>query len=91
MALFDRIKQQREKLKGLSPKEKAGYFVEYYKWHVIIIVALAIWVGITIYQAVTTPDVYLCGARSPTLQADSLPAEPPWKPKNPGMGSLSLL
>ena len=29
--------------------------------------------------------------RSPALQADSLPAEPPGKPKNPGMGSLSLL
>ena len=29
--------------------------------------------------------------RSPTLQEDSLPAEPSGKPKNPGVGSLSLL
>ena len=29
--------------------------------------------------------------RSPTLQADSLPAEPPGKPNNTGVGSLSLL
>ena len=29
--------------------------------------------------------------RSPTLQVDSLPAEPQGKPKNIGMGSLSLL
>ena len=29
--------------------------------------------------------------RSPTLQADSLAAELPRKPKNPGVGSLSLL
>ena len=29
--------------------------------------------------------------RSPTLQADYLPAEPPGKPKNTGVGSLSLL
>ena len=29
--------------------------------------------------------------RSPTLQADSLPAEPPGKPKNTVVGSLSLL
>ena len=29
--------------------------------------------------------------RSPALQADSLPAEPPGKPKNTEMGSLSLL
>ena len=29
--------------------------------------------------------------RSPTWEADSLPAEPPGKPKNTGMGSLSFL
>ena len=29
--------------------------------------------------------------RSPTLQADSLPAQPQEKPKNTGVGSLSLL
>ena len=29
--------------------------------------------------------------RSPALQADFLPAEPPGKPKNTGVGSLSLL
>ena len=29
--------------------------------------------------------------RSPTLQADSLPAEPQGKPKNTEVGSLSLL
>ena len=29
--------------------------------------------------------------RSPTLQADSLPAEPPGKPKNTGVGSLPFL
>ena len=29
-------------------------------------------------------------SRSPTFQADSLPAEPQWKPKSTGVGSLSL-
>ena len=29
--------------------------------------------------------------RSPTLEADSLPAEPQGKPENTGVGSLSLL
>jgi len=29
--------------------------------------------------------------RSPTLQVDSVPSEPPGKPKNTGMGRLSLL
>ena len=28
---------------------------------------------------------------SPTLQADTLPSEPPGKPKDTGVGSLSLL
>ena len=31
------------------------------------------------------------GPKSPALQVDSLPAEPPGKPKNTGVGSLSLL
>ena len=30
-------------------------------------------------------------SRSPALRADSLPAEPQWKPKDTGVGSLSLL
>ena len=30
------------------------------------------------------------GTQSPTLQADSSPAEPPGKPKNTGIGSLAL-
>ena len=29
--------------------------------------------------------------RSPTLQVDSLPAEPQWKPKNTGVGTLYFL
>ena len=37
---------------------------------------------------IPTPGIEL---RSPTLQADSLPAEPQGKPKKTGMGSLSVL
>ena len=29
--------------------------------------------------------------RSPTLPENSLPSKPPWKPKNTGVGSLSIL
>jgi len=39
-------------------------------------------------QDLPNPGVKL---RSSTLQADSLPSEPPGKPKNNGVGSLSLL
>ena len=45
------------------------------------------------WVALPSPGDFPCPGiepRSPTLQADSLPAEPPGKPKNTGMGSLSL-
>ena len=44
-------------------------------------------------QPFPSPDLSNLGIepRSPALQVDSLPAEPPWKPKNTGVGSLSLL
>ena len=35
------------------------------------------------YQSLPNPGIE---PRSPTLQADSLPAEPPGKPKNTGVG-----
>ena len=38
--------------------------------------------------ALTNPGII---PRSPALEADPLPAEPPGKPKNPEVGSLSLL
>ena len=40
------------------------------------------------WVAIPNPEIK---PKSPTLQADSLPAEPPGKPKNIGVGSLSLL
>ena len=40
------------------------------------------------YTCIPNPGIE---PRSPTLQADSLPAEPQGKPRNTGMGSLSLL
>ena len=42
------------------------------------------------YTGVSSPNPGI-EPRSPTLQADSLPAELPEKPKNTGVGSLSLL
>ena len=42
------------------------------------------WVAMPSFRGSSQP-------RSPTLQVDSLPSEPPGKPKNTGAGSLSLL
>ena len=45
------------------------------------------WVAIPISGDLPNPGIE---PRSPTLQEDSLPAEPPGKPKNTGVGSLSF-
>ena len=46
------------------------------------------WVPISFSRGSSNPGIE---PRSPTLQSDCLPAEPPGKPKNTAVGSLSLL
>ena len=46
------------------------------------------WVAVPFSRGSSQPVIQ---PRSPTLQVGSLPAEPPGKPKNTGVGSLSLL
>ena len=46
------------------------------------------WVAMPSSRDLPNPGVE---SRSPALQADSLPSGPPRKPKNTGLGSLSLL
>ena len=48
------------------------------------------WIGYLLPSPGDLPNLGI-NSRSPTLQADSLPAEPAGKPKNTGVGSLSLL
>ena len=47
------------------------------------------WSGLSFPSPGDLPDPGI-EPRSPALQADSLQAEPQWKPKNTGVGSLSL-
>ena len=46
------------------------------------------WVDTPFFRDLPNPGIK---PRSPTLQVDSLPSKPPGKPKNTGVGSLSLL
>ena len=46
------------------------------------------WVAMPSSRGPSSPGIE---PKSPTLQADSLPSEPPGKPKNTGVSSLSLL
>ena len=46
------------------------------------------WVAMSSSRGSSQPGIE---SRSPVLKADSLPSEPPGKPKNTGVGSISLL
>ena len=56
--------------------------------HGILQARILEWVAIPFSRDLPGPGIK---PRSPALQADSLPAEPPGKPKDTGVGSLSLL
>ena len=59
-----------------------------YTVHGILQARILEWVAVPFSRDLPNPGIQ---PRSPTLQADSLPTEPPGKPKNTGVGNLSLL
>ena len=59
-----------------------------YTVHEILLSRILEWAAFPFSRASSQPRNQ---SGSPALQADSLPAEPPGKPKNTGVGSLSLL
>ena len=59
-----------------------------YTVHGILQARILPWVAFPFSRALPNPGIE---PRVPTLQVDSLPAKPQGKPKNTGMGSLSLL
>ena len=59
-----------------------------YTVHGILQARILEWVAFSFSSRSSHPGIE---PRSPSLQADSLPAEPQGKPKNTGVGSLSLL
>ena len=59
-----------------------------YTVHGILQARILEWVAIPFSEDCPSPGTE---PRSPILQVDSLPAEPPGKPKNTGVGILSLL
>ena len=61
-----------------------------YTVHGILQARILEWVAVPFFKGSSQPRIGT-EPRFPTLQADSLPAELPGKPKNTGVGSLSLL
>lgn len=101
MAIRDDIKKEQEKLKGKPFQDKLEYFVDYYKWHVIVLVALIAFIGGTIYQKTTTPEIKLTGVlfNASNLLAeeelqqiiDGFSAEQGWDPKKETIRLLTNL
>lgn len=56
MPVMDEFKEEREALKHGTPKQKWQYFLDYYKWFVIVGVLILIFAGSFIYQLVTRKD-----------------------------------
>lgn len=57
MPVMDEFREEREALKHGTPKQKFQYFLDYYKWHVIITVLIIGFAVSFIYQTVTRKDV----------------------------------
>ena len=57
----------------------------YFTVHGILQARILVWVDFPFSRDLPNPGIE---PRSPALQADSLPAEPPEKPKNTGVGAL---
>lgn len=57
MAVMDEFKEERAALKNGTFKQKLSYFIEYYKWYVIVPVLVLLFGAYTVYEIVTTKDV----------------------------------
>lgn len=56
MPVMDEFREEREALKHGTLKEKFAYFRDYYKWHLIIAVAVIAFAASLVYQALTRKD-----------------------------------
>ena len=61
MALMDEFKEEREAIKNGTFKQKMAYFWDYYKWYVIVPALVLVFLGYTIIQMVTSPDIVVNG------------------------------
>lgn len=59
MPVMDEFREEREALKHGTPKEKLTYFIDYYKWHVIIAVFAIIAVIYTIQEVLNKRETVL--------------------------------
>lgn len=56
MPVMDEFKEEREMLKHGTLKQKFTYFMDYYKWYVIVAVAVIGFIASLVYQALTSKE-----------------------------------
>lgn len=56
MPVMDEFREEREALKNGTLKQKFNYFLDYYKWYVVVAVLILIFAGSLIYQTVTRKE-----------------------------------
>lgn len=73
MAVMDEFKEEREALKHGTPKQKFNYFMDYYKWHVIIAVIVII-VGVyTVREIMDKKETALYTCLLNTIELEAAP------------------
>lgn len=71
MAVMDEFKEEREALKHGTPKEKFQYFLDYYKWYVIIAVLVIIAGIYTVREIMNRKETVLYTCLLNTLELDA--------------------
>ena len=71
MAVMDEFKEEREALKHGTPKQKFQYFLDYYKWHVIIAVLVIVMGIYTIREVMNRKETVLYISLLNTLKLES--------------------
>ncbi|MDO4293931.1 MAG: hypothetical protein Q4C65_11975, partial [Eubacteriales bacterium] len=55
----DEIREQHQKMKGKTPKEKFAYFWEYYKVHTLVVILAVVFVSSFIYSVATQKETVM--------------------------------
>lgn len=71
MPVMDEFKEEREALKHGTPKQKWQYFLDYYKWFVIVGALILIFAGSLIYQMATRKERAIYAALLNTYELDT--------------------
>lgn len=74
MNISQYIKNEKEKIRQKSPKERLAYFWDYYKWHVLIGIVAVFLLGNTIHSIANQKEAALSGILIDGVQPVETPA-----------------